>query len=389
MTTSALLSARHARFAFGVGAGKRSAAAACGEAHGWEDRPDRTQGHPHQRRRDQGSTARRGRRRKGLFTKEIDAALLATAQSTPLSHSAKDLPSRPPDGVAVAAPFCHARTCGTRWSRSSPTRSKACRRALRSRRSRLRCAGRPNALRLRPDLRFELLRGNVETRLRKAEGRGGGRDPARACRPEAAEALPIAPAHVLEVDAFLPAVGQGAIAITARRARNARVADALGPISDAETSAALTAERAFLAELEGSCRTPIAGLARHEAARLRFKGEVLRVDGSERFESRRRGRLPRRRRAPWARGRARPGRAPPRGDPGEEAAERDSAGARPLGQVRFRLRRSNVRFYGRRSMLSARWASSKRRQASPNKNAWNCLDLFVKIGTLNGLQRLK
>ena len=88
---------------------------------------------------------------------------------------------------------------------------------------------------------------------------------------------------MLEVDAFLPAVGQGAIAITARSA-DARAADALGPISDAETSAALTAERAFLAELEGSCRTPIAGLARYEAGRLRFKGEVLRLDGSERFE---------------------------------------------------------------------------------------------------------
>ena len=87
---------------------------------------------------------------------------------------------------------------------------------------------------------------------------------------------------VLDLDAFLPAPGQGAIAITARTA-DARTREALEPISDAATAAALAAERAFLAELEGSCRTPIAGLARLEAGRLRLRGEVLRSDGSERF----------------------------------------------------------------------------------------------------------
>ena len=88
---------------------------------------------------------------------------------------------------------------------------------------------------------------------------------------------------VLDVEKFLPAPGQGAIAITARRA-DMRVLEALNAISDGETMAALTAERAFLAELEGSCRTPIAGLARLEAGRLRLMGEVLRPDGSERFD---------------------------------------------------------------------------------------------------------
>jgi hydroxymethylbilane synthase len=87
---------------------------------------------------------------------------------------------------------------------------------------------------------------------------------------------------VLDLDRFLPAPGQGAIAITARSA-DARALRALQPISDAETAAALAAERAFLAELEGSCRTPIAGLARFEAGRLRLRGEVLRADGSECF----------------------------------------------------------------------------------------------------------
>ncbi len=87
----------------------------------------------------------------------------------------------------------------------------------------------------------------------------------------------------LDLDAFLPAPGQGAIALTART-NDARALEALAAIGDAETYAALTAERAFLAELEGSCRTPIAGLARLEDGRLRFRGEVLRTDGSESFE---------------------------------------------------------------------------------------------------------
>ena len=88
---------------------------------------------------------------------------------------------------------------------------------------------------------------------------------------------------VLDLDAFLPAPGQGAIALTARAA-DTRALQALAAIAHAETHAELTAERAFLAELEGSCRTPIAGLARLENGRLRFKGQVLRTDGSERFD---------------------------------------------------------------------------------------------------------
>ena len=160
------------------------------------------------------------------------------------------------------------------------------------------------ALRLRPDLKPALLRGNVETRLSKAEL--GAVD---ATLLALAGLKRLGLAHraraVLDIDKFLPAPGQGAIAITARSA-DARALEALKAVSDGETAAALTAERAFLAELEGSCRTPIAGLARLEAGRLRLMGEVLRTDGSERFDVARRGRA-RRRRAARARRRARPG----------------------------------------------------------------------------------
>ncbi len=87
----------------------------------------------------------------------------------------------------------------------------------------------------------------------------------------------------LNLEAFLPAPGQGAIALTARGG-DARALAALTPISDAGAFAELTAERAFLAELEGSCRTPIAGLARLKDGRLAFRGQVLRTDGSESFD---------------------------------------------------------------------------------------------------------
>ena len=215
---------------------------------------------------------------KGLFTREIDAALLAGAIDAAV-HSAKDLPSLMPDGVVIAAYLPREDVRDALISALADRVEDLPRQATFGAASLRRQA---QALSLRPDLKPVLLRGNVETRLRKAESgevgatllalaglkRLGLGDRARA---------------VLDVDAFLPAPGQGAIALTARSA-DARALGALSAISDGETAAALTAERAFLAELEGSCRTPIAGLARLEGGRLRLKGEVLRPDGSERFD---------------------------------------------------------------------------------------------------------
>jgi hydroxymethylbilane synthase len=138
------------------------------------------------------------------------------------------------------------------------------------------------ALSLRPDLKPVLLRGNVETRLRKAES---GEVGATLLALAGLKRLGLSnrARAVLDVDTFLPAPGQGAIALTARRA-DTHALQALATVSDGVTAAELTAERAFLAELEGSCRTPIAGLARLEHGRLRLRGEVLRPDGSERFD---------------------------------------------------------------------------------------------------------
>jgi hydroxymethylbilane synthase len=90
------------------------------------------------------------------------------------------------------------------------------------------------------------------------------------------------------VDEFLPAVGQGVIAIETR-VDATRIRNLMAAIDDGPTATALVAERAFLAVLDGSCRTPIAGHARLTAAGLAFRGLVVRPDGSEVFETVRRG----------------------------------------------------------------------------------------------------
>jgi hydroxymethylbilane synthase len=247
------------------------------EAHGWEIerialKVIRTSGDAIQDR----PLAEAGGR--GLFTKEIDAALLAGAIDA-AAHSAKDLPSMMPDGVVIAAYLPREDVRDALVSALADTIEGLPLGATFGAASLRRQA---QALRLRPDLKPVLLRGNVETRLNKAESGGVG-----ATLLALAGLKRLGLGHraraVLDIDRFLPAPGQGAIAITAR-AGDTRVLEALKAISDAETWVTLTAERAFLAELEGSCRTPIAGLARLDAGRLRLTGEVLRPDGSERFD---------------------------------------------------------------------------------------------------------
>jgi len=93
---------------------------------------------------------------------------------------------------------------------------------------------------------------------------------------------------VLDVDEFLPAVGQGAIGIETRAA-DARMRELIAPLNHADTASALAAERAFLAVLDGSCRTPIAGHAMVSAGRLHFRGMIVKPDGSQAFETTRDG----------------------------------------------------------------------------------------------------
>ena len=132
--------------------------------------------------------------------------------------------------------------------------------------------------RLRPDVSVVPLRGNVGTRIRKLEA---GEVDATLLALAGLKRLGLADkaTALLGADEFLPAVGQGAITIEAR-VDDARTHELLAKIDHADTSVALACERAFLAVLDGSCRTPIAGLAELDGNRLTLEGLLLKPNGS-------------------------------------------------------------------------------------------------------------
>ena len=208
---------------------------------------------------------------KGLFVKEIEEALLQLEADIAV-HSMKDMPAVQPPGLAIGAvleredphdvfiasdkrPF--ARLKPNAKLGTSSVRRQA------------------QALRLRPDLEIVSLRGNVETRLAKlARGEADGIILARAglsrlgIRPDGAEIL----------NDWLPALCQGAIGIEIRES-NQEAANLIAAIGHGDTHVAIACERGFLATLDGSCRTPIAGHARLDGQKLEFRGEVLTTDG--------------------------------------------------------------------------------------------------------------
>jgi hydroxymethylbilane synthase len=220
---------------------------------------------------------------KGLFTKEIEQALADGAIDIAV-HSSKDMPTALPAGLMLAACLPREDVRDAFISRKATTIAGLPRGAVVGTASLRRQA---MVKRLRADLAVVTFRGNVETRLRKLDD--GTVDATllalaglkRLGRVDAATA-------VLEIEDFLPAVGQGAIGIEARQ-NDARTRDRLAAINHADTLTALEAERAFLAVLDGSCRTPIAGYARITAGTIAFRGLILRPDGSEALETARAG----------------------------------------------------------------------------------------------------
>jgi hydroxymethylbilane synthase len=220
---------------------------------------------------------------KGLFTKEIEEALLAGAIDLAV-HSSKDMPTALPAGLMLAAFLEREDPRDVFISRKAETLAALPRGAVVGTASLRRQA---LVRRVRPDLAVVNLRGNVETRLRRIDE---GAVDATLLAYAGLKRLGIADAAtaVLDVDTFPPAVGQGAVAIETR-ADDVRTRTLLDPINHADTACALTAERAFLAVLDGSCRTPIAGHATVDAGRLRFRGMIVRPDGSEAFETTRSG----------------------------------------------------------------------------------------------------
>ncbi|GJD69766.1 Porphobilinogen deaminase [Methylobacterium gnaphalii] len=221
---------------------------------------------------------------KGLFTKELEQALFANEVDVAV-HSMKDVETWLPDGLVIACilerddprdAFLSAN--GANGFADLPAGSRVGTSSLRRG---------AQVLMKRPDLKIVPLRGNANTRMRKLEAgecdatllalaglqRLGMEDVARS---------------VLSVEEMLPAVAQGALGIETRAGHDA-IRALLQPIACAKATTALDAERALLAELDGSCRTPIAALARIEGDRLSLDGLLFLPDGSQHWAVTREG----------------------------------------------------------------------------------------------------
>lgn len=211
---------------------------------------------------------------KGLFTKELEDALYDGRIDIAV-HSSKDMPTLLPPGlvlstflpredvrdsfISLSAPSIMDLPQGVKFGSSSLRRQALIRR-------------------MRPDIDVVMFRGNVQSRLRKLEeGIVSGTMLALAgLRRLKMEHIAT---DIMPVDSFPPAPGQGAISIE-HRANDAQVARMLAPIHDEATGQALACERAFLAALDGSCRTPIGGHAVVENGSLRFRGLIITPDGT-------------------------------------------------------------------------------------------------------------
>ncbi len=212
---------------------------------------------------------------KGLFTKEIEEALLDKRVDLAV-HSAKDVATTLPDGLHLAGYLPRADVRDALILREGaslsdlPAGARVGTASLR-REAQLR--------RLRPDLDVALLRGNVHTRLAKVqEGEFDGTLLALAGLTRLG--LADKASALLDTQDFLPAVGQGAVAIECRM-DDPQTNAAIAAIACGDTGIALRAERALLAALDGSCRTPIAGLASVDGRQVRLRGLVMTPDGQD------------------------------------------------------------------------------------------------------------
>lgn len=211
---------------------------------------------------------------KGLFTKEIDEAQLAGRVDIAV-HSMKDVPTELPDGLSLAALLPREDVRDALISTRARSLAELPAGAVVGTASLRRGA---QILRRRPDLKVVPFRGNVQTRLRKL-GEGQVDATLLAMAGLRRLGLDLVEATALSVDEMLPAVAQGAIGITCRSG-DQRILELLTPLDHHETRWRVSAEREFLKVLDGSCRTPIAGLAALEGPRLSFTGMILRPDGS-------------------------------------------------------------------------------------------------------------
>jgi hydroxymethylbilane synthase len=211
---------------------------------------------------------------KGLFTKEIEEALLDRRVDLAV-HSAKDMPTISQPGLMLAACLEREDPRDVFISRKAKSLQDLAQGANLGTGSLRRQA---IAKHLRPDLRVTPLRGNVETRLRKLDE---GQVDATILALAGMKRLKLTEhaTRIMTAKEFLPACGQGAIGIESR-SDEARVREALARIDHADTSAAVACERAFLAALDGSCKTPIGGHATVSGDTVEFRGLIARPDGA-------------------------------------------------------------------------------------------------------------
>lgn len=212
---------------------------------------------------------------KGLFTREIEDDMLAGKIDIAV-HSMKDMPTLQPEGLVletylpredVRDAFISPRSKSLDDLRAGTVVGTS---SLR-RRAQLKLR--------RPDLNVVEFRGNLQTRLKKLED-GVAEATFLAMAGLNRLVMDDVPKTAIETDTMLPAVAQGAIGIE-RRADDMRMKEMLDAIHDHTTGQRLAAERAFLMALDGSCETPIAGLAELTGGDMFLRGEVLRPDGSE------------------------------------------------------------------------------------------------------------
>lgn len=220
---------------------------------------------------------------KGLFTQEIEEQL-ADARIDVAVHSMKDMPTQLPDGLVID---CLLERADPRDAFLSPNAASLAGlpQGATVGTSSLRRAAQVKAR--RPDVTVVPFRGNVDTRLRKlSEGVADATFLAMAglIRMDMADRVtaPLSP------DEMLPAVAQGAIGVERREADD-EAAHLLEKLNHTETALRVAAERAFLAVLDGSCRTPIAALAEMEGGRMRLRTMILTPDGAEVHETDREG----------------------------------------------------------------------------------------------------
>jgi hydroxymethylbilane synthase len=220
---------------------------------------------------------------KGLFTKEIEEALLAGHVDLAV-HSLKDMETWLPAGLAI----------GCVLPRDDPRDALLARPAKRladlppgARIGTASLRRRAQLLLRRPDLAVAPIRGNAGTRLKKLADGEFDAIVLALCGLERLDQAHLA-SEVLPCEVMLPAVGQGALAIECRAA-DAALRQLLAPLHDPNTAACIGAERAMLAALDGSCRTPIAGLATLDGDRLILDGLLLKPDGGGEIRGRETG----------------------------------------------------------------------------------------------------